>query len=81
MELLSDEGCSLLLPSSRDCSSPAGRTDRQAMHALGQGRTERKNPNNQPKIDSLLLNLISPNWIHMSWPWHINFNYSLLMSP
>lgn len=55
--------------------------DRQTEErALGQGRTKERNLNNQPKIDSLLLNLISPNWIHMSWPWHINFNYGLLMS-
>lgn len=57
------------------------RTDRQTENALGQGKTKQRNLNNQPKIDSLLLNLISPNWIHMSWPWHINFNYGLLMSP
>jgi len=54
------------------------RTDRQC--AQGAGRTKEKNLNNQPEIDSLLLNLISPNWIHVSQPWHINFNYSLLMS-
>ena len=57
-----------------------GQTDRQTEHALGQGRMKERNLNNQPKIDSLLLSLISPNWIHMSWPWHINFNYGLLMS-
>lgn len=65
------------------CLPPAtahDQQDGQTVQALGQGRTEERNSNNQPKIDSLLLNLISPNWIHMSWPWHINFNYSLLMS-
>lgn len=58
-----------------------GQTDRRTEHAVGQGSTKERNLNNQPRIDSLLLNLISPNWIHMSWPWHINFNYGLLMSP
>lgn len=32
MELFSDEGCSLILTSSRNCSSPAGWTDRQTVH-------------------------------------------------
>lgn len=53
------------------------RTDRAC---TGAGRTKEKNLHNQPEIDSLLLNLISPNWIHVSQLWHISFNYSLLMS-
>lgn len=77
MGLLGGEYRCLLLPFSGDAHH---RQDRQTEHALEQRRAKEKNLNNQPKIDSLLLNLISPNWIHVSWPWHINFNYGLLMS-
>lgn len=77
MEPLGDNTPSSCLPLRTAHHWQDGQTNRQTEHALGQERSL----NNQPKIDSLLLNLISPNWIHVSWPRHINFNYSLLMSP